>query len=121
MVPLAASLLLGSLVLTAWQAHADDHEGAIDAIVTDGRKALLHEVESFCADQWPSDFVMRKHCRKEALKAYGHAQSFDIMKDNEHAVIWSTCSANWTDKLGRTDWFMMSHCLDEQISAQENP
>lgn len=80
----------------------------------DNQKA---DIKAFCAAEWPTDFVMQKHCIDENNKARTVAQKFDAMQSKDHTVIWAKCSMEWKDKAGRTDWTMMSHCLQEQEAA----
>ncbi|OLP54876.1 hypothetical protein BJF92_13800 [Rhizobium rhizosphaerae] len=90
---------------------------AVDAIMGDFHANQRSEIKDFCAGQWPTDFVMQKHCIDENNVARNKAQKFDTMKSKDNTVIWAQCSMQWKDKADRTDWVMMSHCLDEQSAA----
>jgi len=92
-------------------------KNVVDNLMGDFHANQRSEIKDFCAGQWPTDFVMQKHCIDENNVARNKAQKFDTMQSKDHTVIWAQCSMQWKDKADRTDWVMMSHCLDEQSAA----
>lgn len=103
------------------QQKKQDREKAVsntvDKLMSEFAAGQKSEIKGFCADQWPTDFVMQKHCIDENIKARQVAQSFDVETSKDRAIIWAQCSTQWKDKAGRTDWGMMAHCLKEQEAA----
>lgn len=92
-------------------------QGAVDAIMNDFEDNAKSEIKAFCADKWPSDFVMQKHCIAESVKDRDEAQHLDVMANKNNMIIWGTCLGRWKDDAGRTDWTMANHCIQEQLKA----
>ncbi|CUW88598.1 exported hypothetical protein [Agrobacterium genomosp. 2 str. CFBP 5494] len=89
----------------------------VDTLMGEFNAGQKSAIKAFCADQWPTDFVMQRHCIDENSKAREIAQQFDVMKSKDHAVIWAQCLSQWKDKADGMDWVMMAHCLKEQEAA----
>ncbi|OBQ96954.1 hypothetical protein A9K66_00315 [Mesorhizobium sp. AA23] len=46
--------------------------------------------------------------------------SFDTTGSSRNMQIFLHCGEEWGDDKRRTDWSMMSHCIDEQVDAAES-
>ncbi|RUW24953.1 hypothetical protein [Mesorhizobium sp. M1E.F.Ca.ET.041.01.1.1] len=93
---------------------------ATHAIMRDRQNNELTDIKAFCADQWGDDYVMRKHCIGQQRASMLKATSFDTTASARNMRIFIHCGEQWADGKGRTDWFMMSHCIDEQVAAAES-
>ena len=92
--------------------------GATNAIMTDYENTAANDIHRFCAAEWSEDFVMQKHCVEQQTQARDKAQKVDVMASSVAMKTWANCTSEWTDKNSKlTDWVMMYHCYEEQISA----
>lgn len=77
-------------------------------------------IQSFCADEWPTDFEMQDYCYESQVEAYEKSKSYDLSDGSrESSIISAKCSRDWTDAKGRVDWEMHNYCVESQQEALE--
>ncbi|QNN47467.1 hypothetical protein H9L17_04840 [Thermomonas brevis] len=118
-------MLVALICIAAAPTHAQekpkqgaDISRATDAVMRDYEDAAKNDIRRFCSMEWPEDFSMQKHCVEEQTEARDKAQKIDITASQVAMKIWGHCTSEWTDKTtDLTDWAMMYHCYEEQMSA----
>ena len=111
-------IALAALLVSGVAQAEEAHRAVVDAIMRDVEARELVNIRDFCADQWGADCVMRKHCVAESRAAMRKASTFDTTASAANMDIFLLCGQQWADGKGRTDWVMMSYCLDEQLAAK---
>lgn len=111
--------LLVLFILVGTSSACLAQQAAVDSIMGTYEDSAISEINDFCSEKWPSDFVLRKYCIDEARKDRDEAQRLDLMADNNNMIIWGTCLDRWQDNAGRTDWTMANYCIKKQLEALE--
>ena len=101
----------------AWLVIAAAAVGALDlgAAAEDN----LAMPKAFCAERWPQDFVMQKHCIEEQVAAaIDVAKMIDgLPEGSEPRQAVARCAMRWQGEDGQIDYVMARHCAVEQLEA----
>jgi len=68
-------------------------------------------IRAKCAQEWPTDFVMRVYCEKQQAEAAGQLNT-RAMSSSDEQMIRSKCAADWP-----TDYSMRDYCEVQQLKA----
>jgi len=88
-------------------------------------------IQTFCADEWPTDFRMQAYCQKRQSAAYWEwvdaatiVERVDKMAapspyEAAFATAYDGCVKDWWGPDNRPDFRMIVYCLTKQMAAYE--
>ena len=102
---------------TGWTDVAKPHEGRKER--SDGQSSLKTPsddgaesmIRSKCADDWPSDFRMQKHCQDQQFEGLRELNARNIA-GGFLPTIRAKCAEQWAD-----DFRMRNYCEKQQVKA----
>ena len=91
---------------------------AVAASASENAKRTINEINEVCADKWPKNYRMQKHCRKQQTAALnGFLDLYSkYPKGSEEQTIMGRCMGEWTEN-ELINWRMAMHCSKKQLEA----
>ena len=77
---------------------------------------LVENINRKCSGEWPSDFVMQRHCREQQLEGYSDLTDIWAAATENIGTAAAQCILDWSDEL-LFDWTMIHYCVDQQLTA----
>lgn len=77
---------------------------------------LVENINRKCSGEWPSDFVMQRHCREQQHEGYSDLADIWAAATQNIRTAAGQCVLDWSDDL-LFDWTMIHYCVDQQLTA----